>query len=86
MSVFTVETAQRKIKVRKLTQHFLNHKKYGFFSVISKPDEIDGGYTLELVSEDLNYSTYLSIEYLDNNTLSSILEMIKSDIDSYLED
>lgn len=86
MSVFTVNVQQRKIKLRKLTQYFLNHEKYAFFSVIIKQDEIDNGCSLELVSEDLNYSTYLSNEYLDNNTLSSILTMLKTDIDSYLGD
>lgn len=65
---------------------FLKNEKYSFFDAVTTPDELDSGYYIELVSEQLDYQSFLSNEYLDNNTLSAIIDMLKTAIDSYLED
>lgn len=85
MSVFIVNNA-RKIKVRQVLRYFLANDKYAFIDAVSQSDEIESGYDITLVSEILDYQTFLSNEILDNNTIDRIIHILEMSIDSYLKD
>lgn len=66
----------RENKLSKVLKHFLKDQSYAFTDAIFSPDEISEGYYVELVSTSIDYQTYFSNEFLDNNKLDTIIRVI----------
>ena len=67
----------REAKLSKILKHFLRNERYVFTDAISNIDDIGEGYYIQLVSEQIDYNTYLSNEYLDNNPLDVLIRVIE---------
>lgn len=75
----------RQQKLNKVIEFFLEDDDFDFYNAYTYPNKTETGYYLKLESEDLNFTTFLDDIYIDNSTVSGIIEIVKSSLDQYTE-